>query len=53
VGNWWKFLQGRYGKMQIGAQYSYVRRYVFQGIGPTPKTDENMFFVSFRWYPFT
>ncbi len=53
VGNWWKFLQGPYGKMQIGAQYSYVRRYVFQGIGPTPKTDENMFFVSFRWYPFT
>jgi hypothetical protein len=53
VGNWWKFLQGPYGKMQVGAQYSYVRRYVFQGIGPTPKTDENMFFVSFRWYPFT
>jgi hypothetical protein len=53
VGNWWKFLQGPYGKMQVGAQYSYVRRFVFQGVGPTPKTDENMFFVSFRWYPFT
>ena len=53
IGNWWKFLQGPYGRMQVGAQYSYVRRYVFQGIGPTPKTDENMFFVSFRWYPFT
>jgi hypothetical protein len=39
--------------MQVGAQYSYTRRYVFQGIGPTPKTDENMVFVSFRWYPFT
>jgi hypothetical protein len=53
IGNWWKFLNGPYGRMQVGAQYSYVRRYVFQGIGPTPKTDENMFFVSFRWYPFT
>ncbi len=53
IGNWYKFLQGPYGKMQIGAQYSYVRRYVFQGIGPTPKTDENMLFFSFRWYPFT
>ncbi len=53
IGNWYKFLLGAYGKMQVGAQYSYVRRYVFQGIGPTPKTDENMIFVSFRWYPFT
>jgi uncharacterized coiled-coil protein SlyX len=53
VGDWYKFIQGKYGKMQIGAQYSYVRRYVFQGIGPTPKTDENMLFISFRWYPFT
>jgi hypothetical protein len=53
IGNWWKFLQGPYGRMQVGGQYSYVRRYVFQGVGATPKTDENMFFVSFRWYPFT
>jgi hypothetical protein len=53
IGDWWKFIQGPYGKMQVGFQYSYVRRYVFQGIGPTPKTDENMLFVSFRWYPFT
>ncbi len=53
IGDWWKFIQGPYGKMQVGVQYSYVRRYVFQGIGPTPKTDENMVFVSFRWYPFS
>ncbi len=53
VGDWWRFLQGPYGKMQVGFQYSYVRRYVFQGIGPTPKTDENMLFLSFRWYPFS
>jgi hypothetical protein len=53
IGDWWKFMQGPYGRMQVGVQYSYTRRYVFQGIGPTPKTDENMVFVSFRWYPFT
>ncbi len=52
IGDWYKFLQGPYGTMQVGAQYSYVRRFVFQGIGPTPKTDENMVFFSFRWYPF-
>jgi hypothetical protein len=52
VGNWYKFLQGSYGTMQVGAQYSYTRRFVFQGIGTTPKTDDNMVFLSFRWYPF-
>ena len=53
VGGWYKFIQGAYGKMQVGAQYSYTRRYLLQGIGATPKTDENMVFVSFRWYPFS
>lgn len=53
VGNWWKFIQGPYGKMQIGAQYSYTRRFILQGIGQTPKTDENAVFLSFRWYPFS
>ena len=52
-GGWYKFIQGPYGKMQIGTQYSYTRRYLLQGIGKTPKTDENMVFFSFRWYPFT
>ncbi len=53
VGDWYKFLKGPYGTMQVGVQYSYTRRYVFQGIGATPKTDENMLFFSFRWYPFS
>ncbi len=53
VGDWYKFIHGAsYGTMEIGLQYSYVRRYVFQGVGPTPKTDENMLFASFRWFPF-
>ncbi len=53
VGNWYKFVQGPVGTMQVGLQYSYVRRFVFQGIGPTPKTDDNFLFLSFRWYPFS
>ena len=52
LGAWWKFEKGPYGTMQIGPQYSYTHRSIFQGIGPTPKTDDNMLFLSFRYYPF-
>jgi hypothetical protein len=52
VGTWYKFLKGAYGTMQVGAQYSYTRRIAFQGVGSTPKSDENMVFLSFRYYPF-
>ena len=52
IGAWWKFLKGNYGTMQVGAQYSYTRRMAFQGVGPTPQSDENMVFLSFRYYPF-
>jgi hypothetical protein len=52
VGEWWNFLHGDYGTMRLGVQYSYTHRAVFQGIGPTPKSDENMLFFSFRYYPF-
>jgi hypothetical protein len=52
VGAWWKFLKGSYGTMQVGAQYSYTRRMAFQGVGPTPQSDDNMVFLAFRYYPF-
>jgi hypothetical protein len=52
VGGWYKFLKGSYGTMQVGAQYSYTRRMAFQGVGPTPQTDENIVLLSFRYYPF-
>jgi len=52
IGAWWKFLKGSYGTMQVGAQYSYTRRMAFQGVGPTPQTDDNMVFLAFRYYPF-
>ncbi len=52
VGTWYKFIRGAWGTMQVGAQYSYVHRSVFQGVGRTPQTDDNMVFLSFRYYPF-
>jgi hypothetical protein len=52
IGAWWKFEKGPYGTMQVGPQYSYTHRTVYSGVGPTPKTDDNMVFLSFRYYPF-
>ncbi|WP_243050191.1 hypothetical protein [Dyella sp. RRB7] len=65
AGFWWKFYQGKFGKMQFGAQYSYTQKEAFPGQGfingvsgpvangiSSPKATENMFFTSFRYYPF-
>jgi hypothetical protein len=52
VGAWYRFLKGPYGTLQAGVQYSYVHRSVFQGVGATPETDDNMVFLSFRYFPF-
>jgi hypothetical protein len=52
VGAWYKFLKGPYGTMQVGAQYSYTRRFTFEGVGGAPQSDENIVLMSFRYYPF-
>jgi hypothetical protein len=52
AGFWWRFIHGPYGTMQTGVQYSYINRMIFQGQGPTPKTNENQLMFSFRYYPF-
>ncbi len=52
VGAWWQFLKGDFGTMQVGGEYEYVDRSIFAGKGPTPQTSENVFLVSFRYYPF-
>jgi hypothetical protein len=54
VGAWWRFLHGNYGTMQLGAQYAYVRRATFPGVGGggAPTANENMLMVSVRYYPF-
>lgn len=52
VGMWWKFYQGKFGKVAFGAQYSHTTRTAFDGVGGAPKTSDNMFFTSLRYYPF-
>lgn len=52
LGMWWRFYQGKFGKMAFGAQYSHTTRTAFDGVGGAPKTADNMFFTSFRYYPF-
>jgi hypothetical protein len=52
VGGYYKFAKGPFGTMQVGAQYAYTHRSIFQGEGRTPSTDENTVMLSFRYYPF-
>jgi hypothetical protein len=52
VGGWWRFLHGGFGTLQAGAQYSYVKKIAFSGVGGRPSTDENMVFFSLRYLPF-
>jgi hypothetical protein len=58
VGGWWRFFSGGFGTVEAGAQYAYVRRNTFQGMGSikgttlSPSTDENMVLVSLRYIPF-
>jgi len=52
VGFWWRYLQGKYGTLQAGAQYSYTNVEAFRGVGGQPHTDDNMVFLSLRYLPF-
>ena len=52
AGAWWRFLHGNYGTAQIGAQYEYIRRSVFGGVGGNKGTDDNVVMLSFRYLPF-
>jgi hypothetical protein len=52
-GFWDKFYQGPFGRAQIGFQWSYTERQLFQSTtGDYPQTHNNMAFISFRYYPF-
>jgi hypothetical protein len=58
VGAWWRVIKSTYGTAEVGAQYEYVDRNTFQGVGATkgstlaPSTNENMFLFSVRYLPF-
>lgn len=51
-GFWQKIYQGSYGRAQVGIQYSYTQRQLFEGVGGAPQVGQNMGFLSFRYYPF-
>jgi hypothetical protein len=52
-GLWDKVYQGRFGSVRVGLQYSYTELTAFPGAtGGQPKTNDNMIFTSFRYYPF-
>ena len=52
VGGWWRFLHGDYGTAQVGAQYEYLRRSVFSGVGGNHSVDDNVVLLSVRYVPF-
>jgi hypothetical protein len=58
VGAWWRIIQSAYGTAQIGAQYEWVGRDAFSGVGATKgstvnvSSNENMFLFSVRYLPF-
>jgi len=55
AGFWYKPFIGKYGRYQIGLQYSYTERKAFNGNGPlsiAPIANDSMVFASFRYYPF-
>jgi len=52
AGFWWKFYQGDFGSVRFGAQYEYVARNVWGGVGGGGTADNNIVYTSFRYYPF-
>lgn len=55
AGLWYKPFVGKYGRYQVGLQYSYTERKAFNGNGPSsiaPIANDSMVFASFRYYPF-
>lgn len=52
AGLWWKFYQGDFGSVRWGAQYEYVARNVYGGVGGGGTADNSILMTSFRYYPF-
>jgi hypothetical protein len=52
AGFWQKIYSGNFGRAQVGMQYSYTQRELFEGVGGAPQTGESMGFFSIRYYPF-
>jgi len=51
-GFWHDIYKGSFGRVAIGAEGSYTKRFTFPGQGGAPNVDEGVFMTSFRYYPF-
>lgn len=51
-GGWYRFYKGRFGMAEVGVQDAEIYLDTFSGIGGAPKTNDNIFMTSFRYYPF-
>jgi len=51
-GFWHTLYHGAFGKVRVGAQYSYSARNGFNGVGGSPTGNEHMWYTSFRYYPY-
>uniref|UniRef100_UPI002FC32F0F hypothetical protein n=1 Tax=Asaia TaxID=91914 RepID=UPI002FC32F0F len=57
TGGWWHFLDGSYGSLMGGLQYTYIRKFAFRGTDGKggsvyPTTFGNTVYVTFRYLPF-
>jgi hypothetical protein len=52
VGFWQNLYKGQYGRVAVGAEYEYIKRKSFDGIGAAPSTYDHVAFTSLRYYPF-
>jgi hypothetical protein len=50
AGFWYKFYNGPKGSFRFGADYAYVTRNAWSGVGGEPNGIDNMIFTSFRYY---
>ncbi|GAN59299.1 hypothetical protein ACI01nite_16500 [Acetobacter cibinongensis] len=57
TGGWWHFMDGHYGSLMAGLQYTYIRKFAFKGTNGAgsnvyPTTFGNTVYVTFRYLPF-
>lgn len=56
AGFWQDLYKGNYGRVALGAQGSYEKKFTFTGTGgangPAPNVNEGIVMTSFRYYPF-
>ena len=49
---WQNIYKGDYGRLAVGAQYEYIKRESFDGVGGAVSTGDNVVLTSLRYYPF-